>query len=181
MGDSMKKIVLLCLVLVMLLPMNIFAIGSINVDTDDIYVIKGESTSFNIVLNNAAGRIDVTSSNENVATVSSSSIFLDANSEVITINGVDNGEVVIDVYAYDVSTYDGDDLTDNTYSINVYVCTMGDINNDDKMDLNDVVTLLKKYLHNDISTRDIKLGDMDNNGIIGLNDIVLLIREYLSN
>ena len=176
----MKKILMLCLIIIMLFPVNILAIGDISVNTDDIYVIKGESVSLNITFNNAAGRINISSSNEDIASVDVKSIFLDSNSEIITINGVKNGTSVISVYAYDVSTYDNEDLSNNTYNLNVFVCTKGDINDDDKMDLNDVITLLKKYLHNSISARDITLADMDNTGSIGLNDIVMLIREYLN-
>ena len=56
----------------------------------------------------------------------------------------------------------------------------GDMNNNDKIDLQDIIILLKKYLKSmDTTEDDIEIGDMDENDTIGLKDIILLLRTYL--
>ena len=56
----------------------------------------------------------------------------------------------------------------------------GDMNRNDKIDLQDIIILLKKYLGTLTTTDEDKtIGDMDNNGSIGLKDIILLLRTYL--
>lgn len=177
----MKKILILILMIIMIFPKNILALGSIDINTSDIYVEKGKSTPLNISFNNAAGRINIESSNSNIVSVSDETAFLDMDSKIITISGISKGNSIVKISAVDVNTYDREDLTGSVYNINVHVYTKGDVDNNDKVDLNDVVALLKKYLDNNISTGDISVGDMDGNNIIGLNDIILLIREYLNN
>ena len=57
---------------------------------------------------------------------------------------------------------------------------IGDMNYNNKIDLKDIIVLIKKYLGtipaNDL---DITIGDMNNNGRIDLKDIIILIRTYL--
>ena len=177
----MKKILILILMIIMIFPKNILALGSIDINTSDIYVEKGDSVPLNIAFNNAAGRINIESSHSDIVGVSDENAFLDMDSKTITINGLAKGNSTIKISAVDVNTYDKEDLTGSVYNINVYVYTKGDVDDNDKLDLNDVVALLKKYLNNNINDRDISVGDMDGNNIIGLNDIILLIREYLNN
>ena len=56
----------------------------------------------------------------------------------------------------------------------------GDMNQNGKIDLQDIIILLKKYLGTLTTTDEDKtIGDMDNNGSIGLKDIILLLRTYL--
>ena len=56
----------------------------------------------------------------------------------------------------------------------------GDMNQNGKIDLQDIIILLKKYLGTLTTTEEDKtIGDMDNNGSIGLKDIILLLRTYL--
>ena len=56
----------------------------------------------------------------------------------------------------------------------------GDMNGNGKIDLQDIIILLKKYLGTLTTTEEDKIiGDMDNNGSIGLKDIILLLRSYL--
>ena len=56
----------------------------------------------------------------------------------------------------------------------------GDMNRNDKIDLQDIIILLKKYLKTlETTTEDLTIGDMDENGSIGIKDIILLLRAYL--
>ena len=54
------------------------------------------------------------------------------------------------------------------------------MNKNGKIDLKDIITLIKKYLNTDsTNNQDITTGDINNNGKIDLKDIILLIKDYL--
>ena len=56
----------------------------------------------------------------------------------------------------------------------------GDLNKNDKIDLPDVIKILKFYLDLDEpTTEDIEIGDMNDNGNIDLPDVIALLRLYL--
>lgn len=56
----------------------------------------------------------------------------------------------------------------------------GDMNNNGKIDLPDIIMLLKSYLGmTPISDNDKVIGDMNDDGSIGLQDIIILLRTYL--
>ena len=81
---------------------------------------------------------------------------------------------------------EGDYVTFETDHFSTYVITgnesyiKGDMNRNGKIDLQDIIILLKKYLGTLTTTDEDKtIGDMDNNGSIGLKDIILLLRTYL--
>ena len=54
------------------------------------------------------------------------------------------------------------------------------MNKNSKIDLADIIILLKKYLNDDATTEEIEMGDMDDNGSIGLKDIIELLKVYLN-
>ena len=57
---------------------------------------------------------------------------------------------------------------------------IGDMNNNNKIDLKDIIVLIKKYLGTDEATdTDILIGDMNHNSKLDLKDIIILIRTYL--
>ncbi len=65
-----------------------------------------------------------------------------------------------------------------TSSTNPYI--KGDLNKNNKIDLPDVIYLLKRYLGLFApSVEDIVIGDMDGSGTINLTDIIMLLRLYL--
>lgn len=68
----MKKIICFVVILLtMFIGINsIYAIGSISVQDNTIELNKGEEKTFNLIARNVAGRIDITSSNDNVVNVS---------------------------------------------------------------------------------------------------------------
>lgn len=120
----MKKIKYLIITILMifyLLPTNVLAAGNISVSTSNLTITKNTSSAFTITANNAAGRLDITSSNPSIASVSTSSIFLDMQSNTITVYGHEEGTTTIKVHASDVTTYDDEDLSGKTYTININV------------------------------------------------------------
>ena len=67
-----------------------------------------------------------------------------------------------------------------TIKVNVNDYMKGDMNKNQKIDLKDIIILIKKYLNSsDASSEDITIGDMNNNGKLDLKDIIILIRTYL--
>ena len=56
----------------------------------------------------------------------------------------------------------------------------GDLNKNNKIDLPDVIHLLKRYLNVvETTAEDITIGDMNEDGSIGLTDIISLLKIYL--
>ena len=100
------------------------AAGSVSVSTGSLSIQKGSSGSFTIIYNNAAGRVDISSSNPSVATVSTASAFGDSTlgngAVAVTVNAVGAGSAVITVNCTDVSDTDFNLITGaRTVSINV--------------------------------------------------------------
>ena len=175
----MKKLLFVIFSLLCLFPIKILAEGDILIDKDNLKILKGTTESFNINLNNAAGRINILSNNTDIASVDTNSVFLDMNMAKITVTGNNVGNTFIAVYAYDVSTYDMEVLDGITRNINVTVYEKGDSNYDGKIDLIDVISLLKKYLGVDNSNNDINVIDINNDNDFNLLDVIILLRKYL--
>lgn len=116
-----KYLIIALLVMLYFIPTYISASGNISVSTTKINIVQGKTSSFKISANNAAGRVDITSSNSNIASVSTSSLFLDMNSENITIIGKSVGTTTIKIYVTDGTTYDDEDITGKVYNIQVTV------------------------------------------------------------
>ena len=118
----MKKInIVLTIILMMIIiaPTRVFA-GSVSVSTGSISLSPGGGSSFTVTASGAAGRIDISSSNPGVASVSPSSIFLDNNSQTISVRAGSAGSAVITVRCTDVATYEEIPIT-NVYTIGVNV------------------------------------------------------------
>ncbi len=56
----------------------------------------------------------------------------------------------------------------------------GDFNGNDKIDLLDIITLLRRYLNGDATDEEKTIGDMDGDGNLGLKDVITLLRSYLN-
>ena len=94
----LKKIVIIGVFLMSLfVTTKVFAVGSFTVSKTSISVTEGATTSFNINGSKATGRVDIKSSNSSVASVSSSSIWLENNSSTIKITGKKTGSATITV------------------------------------------------------------------------------------
>lgn len=118
----MKKIKLLVfsLMMLLLLPISVFASGSIAPSTRSLSITKGSTATFTISANNAVGKVDISSSNSGIATVNRSSEWLENNSVTVTVSGVSAGTTTINVRLSDAATFDEEELSGN-YSITVTV------------------------------------------------------------
>ncbi len=55
----------------------------------------------------------------------------------------------------------------------------GDMNKNGKIDLSDIIILLKIYLNGNATDEEKIIGDMDHDENIGLKDIIMLLKDYL--
>ena len=121
----MKKTVIKLLAaftLAILIPFRAYATEGFSVSISDITLHPGESTSFTITASNSAGKIDISSSDTDIASVSASSIFLDLNSQDITVTAGGLGSATISVTASsEFATYDEEILEGESYDIVVNV------------------------------------------------------------
>lgn len=126
----MKKIKLLIfsLMVLMLLPISVFASGSIAPSTRSLSITKGGTATFTISANNAVGKVDISSSNSGIATVNRSSEWLENNSVTVTVSGISAGTTTINVRLSDAATFDEEELSGN-YSITVTVNESSSNNN----------------------------------------------------
>ncbi len=116
----MKKIIIILLIGLLIIPNNILAAGSVKPSVSNLNIETGKTVSFNITASNSAGQIVVSSSNISIATVDVGTTWVDNNTVKVNVKGIKEGTTTIKVVLHDVSTYDEEVLT-NTYSINVTV------------------------------------------------------------
>lgn len=141
----MKKTILgivTILTVAILAPLKAYATGGFSVSTQDITLHPGESTSFTITASNSAGKINLLSSDASIASIDSESIFLDMDSEDVTINANNIGAATITVSASsNFATYDEEILEGQSYTITVNVVENSqaddDAQNDDVIDNQD--------------------------------------------
>ena len=92
-----KIIVLAIIIFFMLLNNEIFAAGTFSLDKSSVTIKEGKTTTFSVIGTKATGRVDISSSNSSVATVSSSSEWLENSSSKVTITAKKAGTVTITV------------------------------------------------------------------------------------
>ena len=120
----MRKInkIILSLTLMLIMPMSVLAKDGFSVSENSLTLYAGESKTVAITATNAAGRIDVSSSNSEVATVSPASIFIDNDSQSITITAKSVGNTLVAVKASEeFATYEEINLSGTTQMITVNV------------------------------------------------------------
>mgnify|MGYP004542324321 FL=1 len=110
-----KKILKINLCLIMLFifiscTTQVFAAGSFSLSKSSSSITEGKTDSFTINGSNATGRVDITSSNTSVATVSSSSQWLENNSTTVTITAKKAGTAKITVSGT-IADKDGNEAT----------------------------------------------------------------------
>lgn len=138
----MKKILLglaTILMVTVLAPFKTYAVGGFSVSTQDITLRPGESASFSVTASNSAGKIDLSTSNANIASINSDSIFLDMDSEDITVKANSVGTATITASASsNFATYDEEILEGQSYTITINVVedsqTDDDTQDDDTID-----------------------------------------------
>ena len=102
----------------------VLAAGSYTISYNTSTLTCGDSLTVSIKSNNATGRFNISSSNTSVATVSTSSVWLENNSQSITIKSVGAGTSTITILPADVADSEtGDDITSalGTKTINLTV------------------------------------------------------------
>ena len=119
--NKIIALVSVMLAVTLLMWPEVKAAGPVSVSTNSLSVTVGATTSFTITANNAAGRVDISSVNEGVATVSTSSAFLDNSSTTVTVTGISSGSTTIKVYNADITTYDDKDASGAVSTISVSV------------------------------------------------------------
>lgn len=93
-----KNILIIALLLFLLMINNsVFAAGSFSLNKSSATITEGKTTTFSINGSSATGRVDITSSDTSVATVSSSSEWLENSSSTITITAKKAGTSTITV------------------------------------------------------------------------------------
>ena len=121
----MKKILLglaTILMVTVLAPFKTYAVGGFSVSTQDITLHPGESTTFSITASNSAGKINLLSSDTNIASINSDNIFLDMDSEDITVKANSVGTATITASASsNFATYDEEILEGQSYTITINV------------------------------------------------------------
>lgn len=110
-----KKILKINLCLIMLFifiscTAQVFAAGRFSLSKSSSSITEGKTDSFTINGSNATGRVDITSSNTSVATVSSSSKWLENNSTIVTITAKKAGTAKITVSGT-IADKDGNEAT----------------------------------------------------------------------
>ena len=120
----MKRVFRLLLIFsFILLPFKVLAVGDVTVSTTGLTIEKGKTATFTINVNNALGRVDITSNNTSIATVSNASVYLnsdEATSKTITVSAVAAGSTTITVNKTDVASFDSEQKT-GSYTITVNV------------------------------------------------------------
>ena len=90
----------------------VLAEGSYTISYNTSTLTYGDSLTVSIKANNATGRFNISSSNTSVATVSTDSVWLENNSQSITIKSVGAGTSTITISPADVADSEtGDDIT----------------------------------------------------------------------
>ena len=117
---KMKIFIIAILLLLLILPINVLAAGSITPAPRSLSITKGGTKTFKITASNAVGRVDISSSNPSVAKVNVSSQWLENSSVTVTVTGVSAGTANITVKLTDAATFDEEVLT-GSYTISVTV------------------------------------------------------------
>lgn len=118
--NKILKTLVICMFMLFAFSTSIYAKGSVKPSKSSMTITNGGSGTFSVTASNAAGRIDISSSNPSVASVNVSSKFLDNSSVSVKVTGKSVGTAIIYVKLTDVATYDREPLT-NTYKITVNV------------------------------------------------------------
>lgn len=161
------KFMLLLLALTLFLPISVFASGSISPSPRNLTITKGGTATFSITANNAAGKVDISSSNSGIATANRSSEWLENNSITVTVTGVSVGTTTINVRLSDAATFDEEELTGN-YTVTVTVKEPSNNQSNNKPSNNNTNTNTNNNLSKNNNIKDLtiegyNLNKIDNN------------------
>ncbi len=125
----MKK---LFLVVLLLIPFNVFASDSFVVDNSKVTIKVGEKKVIKVTAKDSAGKLNISSSNSKIASVSKNTMFLDNDTETIELTGKDVGKTTVSIVATsNYATYDERILEGEKTNISVNVVSSGNGGLDD--------------------------------------------------
>lgn len=159
------------LFLFILFPSSVFAEGYISSSTNSLTIEQGSTKTFTITAYNAIGDVSIRSNNTNIAKVNSSSWETGMVEEkqtkkgTITVSGVSIGTTTITLNI-DAATFDGEDLSEQTQTININVIektTTEKPSNQDNNNSNNNQNLSKNNKIKSISAEGYNLVKVDNN------------------
>lgn len=111
---KVKMIIIMCTIIMIsiLMPLNkVEAAGGFSINKGSASLTTGGTTTITISASGCAGRFTISSSNSNVAKVSTTSEWLDNSSVTVTITAVSAGTANISINAVDVVDTDLNDVT----------------------------------------------------------------------
>lgn len=120
MFNNLRKIALVILFLVLSVT-PVYASGDYNISLSSTNVSQGKSVNLYIKGNNIAGGFTITSSDSTVASVATSSAWVDNNTATISISTLKVGSSTITVRPTSVADYDGNDLSLGAKSVTINV------------------------------------------------------------
>ena len=114
-GKNMKKtinkiIIALFILALFIIPTKVYAAGSFSLSRGSASLNPGGTTTITITASNCAGQFSISSSNTNVATVNTSSTWLDNSSITVTVTAKGEGTANINITATDVTDTDLNDI-----------------------------------------------------------------------
>lgn len=119
-----RKYLLVLLLAIVLIPFKVCAAGGFSVSSSSISMYPGETKTITITSNNAVGRLNISSSNSDVASVGPGTIFIQepGSTGSITITSNSVGTATISVVATEnFATMDEEFLTGQTRTVTVNV------------------------------------------------------------
>ncbi len=157
----MKKMIIgiiILFVVALLIPFRASAVGGFSVSTEEINLHPGGTASFSVTASNSAGKIDLSSNDVGIASIDTGSIFLDQDSEEITVTatGVGSTSILVSATA-NFATYDEEILEDQSYQILVNVTEASQPSDDQQND----ETIIDQNRQNDTKAQNNTAGTPD--------------------
>ena len=121
--NKILKITIFAIIFIMILGMNfvVNADGSFSVSTSNLTIQKGKTATFSITAKDCGGQFSISSSDSSVATVNSSSEWIESDSKTITVVAKKTGTVTVTVEAQDVASKDGKAVITGTKTVEINV------------------------------------------------------------
>lgn len=127
--SNIKIVLCLAAIILLLIPVKVYA-GIVYTEPESLHVDEGETKSFRIIADNAAGRVDVSSKNPEIAEVSGTSFWIDQNQVKVKVKGLKAGKTEIIINLYDVTDYDMNTL-EGELSVSVSVGELAESEEED--------------------------------------------------
>ncbi len=145
-----------------LFTIQVFAAGNFTVSKSSLTITEGKTGTFSINGSSATGRVDIESSDTSVATVSSSSIWLENNSSTITVTGKKAGTATITISG---TVSDGEGIEETvTRTVKITVKATTNNNSTSSGSTNNNTTTTKKSTNANLTTLGVTPKEYDFSG-----------------